>query len=703
MENSGPNILEGWRKRIAYSSFAYTLAALLLISVVSIVPLFRQLKATERKDLLALAHTKSLRIEAYLSRLNDLALQFTSRSAIRNLLEEYLKGHLSREDLADFTDPKLGDALEQAKDALGIVRIAPDRKVVGQAGIFIPESLWQIPPPHSTRVSFSEPREFAHVRYIVAGAPILAKDGRRIGTDIVLFSTIPLQQIIEHHPSLGKTGECMVGEADGHKMGLLFPRSGDGSSHPILANPSFQNALKRAGELPRGVVDFGNKDHSGVLAFDSVAPTGWMVLVTMAQSEIYAPVYRQFFPITVAVIVLALFGAWGLGLLLRPMTGRMVAYSGELERLNKKLNREIGERQRAEEGLQRSEHEWVQTFQAITDAVAILDPLGRVLRMNQAAKTYLDRHYPSLAPEKACRHFFGLEQSPQTCPFFRMVHSRQAECAEFHDSESDRHFYSAAYPLLNENGNLWGGVLTMRDVTEQKRVERMKDEMLSAVSHEMRTPLTAMLGFVEFMLENPVTPEQRQDYLETVYRETVRLGELINNFLDLQRLQSDLETYHMKPLPVPLLLHEAAHLFAVASKKHRIVIDCQMDLPEIPGDFNRLHRVMKNLLSNAIKYSPDGGTISLGARSDKKKITVWVKDEGMGIPADSLEKVFNRFYRANHRGPMPPGGVGLGLALVREVVRAHGGEVWVESTEGAGSTFYFTLPVKGKTERGKKE
>ena len=87
----------------------------------------------------------------------------------------------------------------------------------------------------------------------------------------------------------------------------------------------------------------------------------------------------------------------------------------------------------------------------------------------------------------------------------------------------------------------------MRDVTEQKKIERMKDEMLSSVSHEMRTPLTAMLGFVEFMLENPVPPEQQQDYLQTVYRETVRLSELINNFLDLQRLQSDMESYHMEP------------------------------------------------------------------------------------------------------------------------------------------------------------
>lgn len=696
MENADRNILEGWRRKVTYSSFAYTLVALLLISVVGITSLFHHLKASKRRELLSVARTKSLLIEDYLSRISELALQFTSRTTVRHLLERYLRGNLSRKDLAALSGPILADALHLAKDAAGIVRLDPQERIVGKAGVPIPKLLWQIPGPRSAQMKFSDPQALDHARYLVISAPILAENGNRLGTDIVLFSTAALEKIVGNHPGLGKSGKCLVGQVRNQKMEILFPSGQDKSLGAIFANPAFRNAVQSTREQPVGILDFGADGHQNVLAFASIAPTHWMVFVTMDQREIDAPVYRQFFSVIVLVAILALVGAAGLWFLLRPMTGKILAYSGELEQVNRRLHGEIAERQRAEDNLQRSEHEWVQTFEAITDGLAIFDPVGRVLRMNRAAIDLLARHYPAQPPEKACRHLFGLEQSPETCPFFRMIHSQHEESGEFQNLKVDRHFFSAAYPLLNEKGDLWGGVMTLRDITEEKKMEQVKEDLLSTVSHEMRTPLTAMLGFVEFMLENEVDPEQQRDFLQTVYRETVRLGELINNFLDLQRLQYDLETYHPAPFQVKLLLQEAAHLFAVASKKHRIILDCPDDLPEIAGDFTRLQRVMKNLLSNAIKYSPDGGTVTLGARREESNITIWVKDEGMGIPADSLEKVFNRFYRVNHRGPIPPGGIGLGLALVREVVRAHKGEVWVESTVGRGSTFYFTLPVGEK-------
>jgi PAS domain S-box-containing protein len=696
MEHTDRNILEGWKKKTAYSSFVYTLAALLLISLVTITPLFRHLKSAERKDLLFVARTKALLIDASLARMGDTALQITSRSTARKLLEVYLRGNLSRQNLKNLSDPLLADAIHLSKNAVGVVRIDPQRRVVSTAGASISKDLWKIPPPDGAQVVYSDPEVVDHGRYLVVGAPILSGEGKRLGTDIVLFSTDELQRILERHFRVGKSGECLIGRVQGHKVMILFPGLSKDQFPLNGEGDTFREVLQQIEEQSSGVLDYGDNDLPGVLAFASVEPTRWKILVTMDQRKFYAPVYRQFFRIVATVAFLALLGAGGLWLLLRPLTNRILTHSGELEGLNKKLKEEIAERQRAEEGLQRSEREWEQTFEAMSDGVAILNPLGRVVRMNRAAIEFLARYHADEAQKKGCWHFFGLNQSPHSCPYYKMLQSKKPQCAEFQVPGLDRHYFSAAYPLLNEKGELWGGVLTMRDVTEQKKIERMKDEMLSAVSHEMRTPLTAMLGFVEFMLENEITPEQQRDYLETVYRETVRLGELINNFLDLQRLQSDMETYHMAPFQVELLLREAVHLFAVASKKHRIVVYSSEDLPEIPGDFARLQRVMKNLISNAIKYSPAGGTVTLGARREEEKIVIWVEDEGMGIPAESLDKVFNRFYRVNHRGPTPPGGIGLGLALVREVVRAHGGEVWVESEVGKGSTFYFTLPVAGK-------
>ncbi|HKK01351.1 MAG TPA: ATP-binding protein, partial [Desulfuromonadales bacterium] len=344
-------------------------------------------------------------------------------------------------------------------------------------------------------------------------------------------------------------------------------------------------------------------------------------------------------------------------------------------------------------GLRRNEQEWVQTFEAITDAVAILDLKGRVMKKNRAAEEFLSVKEGEALDESGCRLLTDLTDPDADCPFANMLRSKSPEFGEMHSQKSDRYFHIGAYPLADTSGELWGGVLLIQDITEQKRLEHAKDEMLSSVSHEMRTPLTAMLGFIEFLLENEVDKEQERDFLQTVLSETRRLNDLISNFLDLQRLAADLENYRIEPCDITDLLKESAHFFALASKKHNIVVDCPEYLPKGMGDVKRLQQVMKNLLSNAIKYSPGGGSIVLNAYVKKNEIVVSVKDEGMGIPQQALGKIFSRFYRVDDSDRRIPGGIGLGLALVKEMIKAHGGRVWAESTLGKGSTFYFTLPL----------
>ncbi len=254
-------------------------------------------------------------------------------------------------------------------------------------------------------------------------------------------------------------------------------------------------------------------------------------------------------------------------------------------------------------------------------------------------------------------------------------------------------FETHAVPLRNDGGEVVSLLGITHNITERKEMERMKDEIISAVSHEMRTPLTAIVGYIQLMVENQLDEAQTKQYLGTVHRETERLKELINNFLDFQRLRARKGFYDFKPLAARPLLEETGNLFATASDKHRITIDADRELPMFLGDGEGLHRALSNLLSNAIKYSPNGGTIVLGADHDETSVTVWVKDEGIGIPEEELTKVFDRFYRVDNSARRSIGGTGLGLALVREIVRAHGGQVWADSSLGQGSTFYVSLPV----------
>ena len=229
------------------------------------------------------------------------------------------------------------------------------------------------------------------------------------------------------------------------------------------------------------------------------------------------------------------------------------------------------------------------------------------------------------------------------------------------------------------------------DISERKEMERIKDELISAVSHEMRTPLTAMLGYTEFMLDNDITAAEQKEYLRTVYKETERLNELIGNFLDLQRLKMRPEPFDVRHLSVETLLKEVSTLFGATPQKHRLAVDCPADLPRILGNEGQLHQVLVNLVSNAIKYSPQGSSIMLGAGREGEDVVMWVRDEGMGIPAELREKIFEKFYRIDNTDRRMVGGTGLGLALVREIVAAHGGRVWVESTIGEGSTFFVQL------------
>ena len=231
------------------------------------------------------------------------------------------------------------------------------------------------------------------------------------------------------------------------------------------------------------------------------------------------------------------------------------------------------------------------------------------------------------------------------------------------------------------------------DITERKEMERMKDEMISAVSHEMRTPLTAMMGFTEFLLENDVDHEQLLNYLGTIHKEAERLNGLISNFLDLQKSRNRQIDYRLGLVFPEALVREGVALFAAEHDRHRIEVACSLDLEPVRGDEEKLHQVMTNLISNACKYSPPGSRIVVGARQGEGEVVIFVQDEGPGVPAEAREKIFERFYRIDNSDRRKVGGTGLGLALVKEIVAAHGGRVWVEGADGGGSIFCLALPM----------
>ena len=230
------------------------------------------------------------------------------------------------------------------------------------------------------------------------------------------------------------------------------------------------------------------------------------------------------------------------------------------------------------------------------------------------------------------------------------------------------------------------------DITESRELEELKDQMLSAVSHEMRTPMTAILGFTEFMLEEEGSAEARRGYLEAMQREGQRLNRLIDNFLRLGRLKSQRESHFRERLHPRELLTPLAEKYAQASPRHQLRLEIAEGTAPFWGEAEDLTLVFDNLLANAFIYSPEGGEIVLGAKPQGDEVLLWVKDPGIGLQPTELERIFVPFFRVDNSDRRRTSGVGLGLALAREIVARHQGRIWAESVPGSGSTFYLALP-----------
>jgi PAS domain S-box-containing protein len=224
-------------------------------------------------------------------------------------------------------------------------------------------------------------------------------------------------------------------------------------------------------------------------------------------------------------------------------------------------------------------------------------------------------------------------------------------------------------------------------------LSRAKDEMVSMVSHEMRTPLASIVGFAELLVTREVTPKKLAEYLAVILQEGRRLTALINDFLDLRRIEGGHVTMRFAPADIAALIKRAVSLLSDPTGTE-IETRLPDDLPLVRVDNDSMFRVVANLLSNAHKYSPHGGSIVVGAQVVGDMVEIYVQDEGLGIPAEALTQVFAKFYRVDSPDRNGIKGTGLGLAISKNIVEAHGGKIGVTSDGvGKGSRFHFTIPI----------
>jgi signal transduction histidine kinase len=251
-------------------------------------------------------------------------------------------------------------------------------------------------------------------------------------------------------------------------------------------------------------------------------------------------------------------------------------------------------------------------------------------------------------------------------------------------------------PLHQKDGVFTGCVGILSDVTSAERLEQTRRDYVANVSHELRTPLTAMRALLEPLRDGLIkTDEQRQQTYEVVLRETMRLSRLVSDMLELSRLQSgktSLTKVAFSPLRLLGFIHETYSAYA-EDYQQTLIYDVPDTLPDVMGNPDRTQQVLIALLDNAFKYTPEGGCVWVKLFTQSDKAVLEVRDNGIGVPKESLPHLFDRFYRVDKARSRSTGGTGLGLSIVQSIVHTHGGDIEVDSEENVGTTFHVYLPL----------
>ncbi|MBI2857243.1 MAG: histidine kinase, partial [Chloroflexi bacterium] len=238
--------------------------------------------------------------------------------------------------------------------------------------------------------------------------------------------------------------------------------------------------------------------------------------------------------------------------------------------------------------------------------------------------------------------------------------------------------------------------LVLHDVTREREVDRMKTDFISVASHELRTPMTAIFGFTELLLDRSVElSAPHREWLRVIHGESKRLSDIVEDLLNISRIEAGRLTLKLEDVPLRPLADRIVEQLAPGHPRHEFRVDIPDEHATARADADKLHRVVYNLVDNAVKYSPKGGRVEIKTRAGDgpASLVISVSDQGLGIPAEEISRLFTRFHRVDRPETTGLRGTGLGLYIVKSLVDIMGGKVWVQSEVNTGSTFFVTLPT----------
>jgi two-component system phosphate regulon sensor histidine kinase PhoR len=342
------------------------------------------------------------------------------------------------------------------------------------------------------------------------------------------------------------------------------------------------------------------------------------------------------------------------------------------------------ENARLYEATQAHLHQLETVIQQVEDGVLITDPEGRMLLANRTIRELfglgneplVGRLLKEVLPNPEVQYLFSRRQSGTST-------LRRTEIT----LSDDRIFNAHLTPIAGV-----GYAIVMNDITQLKELDRLKSEFVSTVSHDLRSPLTTILGYVDLIERAGPVTRQQKEFINRIQNSVGSITTLISDLLDLGKIESGIDTQKEPVLLNALARNALEGVRNRAEAKHiQLVFSLDEEIPPLNGNPVRLRQMISNLLDNAVKYTPEGGTVNLSTRREGDQILLNISDSGIGIPPQEIPYVFNKFYRASN--VQNSAGTGLGLSIVKSVSEIHGGRVWVDSVDGKGSKFTVVLPL----------